>query len=284
MHPLFAGNAQSIDLDMPSQATPIRADRTRILQAITNLLSNASKYTPHGGHVRVALTHDARFAILQVTDDGVGIDARLMPLVFEPFIQGERGLDREGGGLGIGLTLVRRLVEAHGGTVAAASGGTDRGSTFSIRLPMCDEVPTAVATEQASTAGTRRLRVLVVDDNRDIADSTAMLLRMIGHDVDVAYDGRTAIDRARGLRPDVVLLDIGLPGVNGYQVARLLRSEPSTRHVRLVACTGYGREGDRDLAHASGFDHHAVKPVAAQTLLAILAEASGAGAAAEPRP
>ncbi|HEX4882664.1 MAG TPA: ATP-binding protein [Casimicrobiaceae bacterium] len=274
MRPLFDASGQAIHVRLVDIPTPLSADATRIVQVVTNLLSNASKYTPHGGSVHVTLEHDQDFALLQVTDDGMGIDERLLPLVFEPFIQGDRGLDRQGGGLGIGLTLVRRLVEAHGGTVAASSAGSGRGSTFSIRLPMRPEPIPAGAAEPGAQGDVPKLRVLVVDDNADIAESTAMLLRMLGHDVETALDGLEAIERARATGPDVVLLDIGLPRMSGYDVARALRAHPATRLSTIVACTGYGRDEDRDLATAAGFDRHTVKPVEAQTLVDILARAA----------
>jgi PAS domain S-box-containing protein len=271
MRPLFAASEQTLDVRLVAQPTPITADATRIVQVVTNLLSNATKYTPRAGRVTVTLEHDDGFATLQVTDDGIGMEPNLLPVVFEPFMQGERGLDRGGGGLGIGLSLVKRLVEAHGGTVAAASAGAGRGSTFSVRLPMRPGPRRLAESGTAAAGASRLLRVLVVDDNRDIAESTALLLRMLGHDVDVALDGPDALEKARTAGPDLVLLDIGLPRMSGYDVARALRAHPATRNATIVACTGYGRDEDRQLARAAGFDRHAVKPVGADTLSEILA-------------
>ncbi|GIK87982.1 MAG: hypothetical protein BroJett026_34630 [Betaproteobacteria bacterium] len=274
MQPLFDAKEQQVRVSVPGLPTPLRADATRIVQVITNLLSNASKYTPAGGHVAVTLVHDDDFAMLQVTDDGAGIPERLLSLIFEPFVQGEQGLDRQDAGLGIGLTLVKRLVEAHGGSVAAVSPGAGRGSTFSVRLPMHAAQSAAADSRSASSEPVAALRVLVVDDNPDIAESTAILLRLMGHDVAAAHDGLQAVDRARALRPDLVLLDIGLPHMSGYDVARALRSDPATRGAVLVACTGYGRDEDRHLAADSGFDRHAVKPVTAEALAAFVGAAA----------
>ena len=247
---------------------------------MTNLLSNANKYTPANGHIKVSLEHDEGFALLQVADDGCGIPAPLLTMVFDAFVQGERALDRQDAGLGIGLTLVRRLVEAHGGTVAAASPGPGLGSTFSVRLPLRAPALPATPTANAGRAP-RALHVLVVDDNRDIALSTSMLLRMMGHEVEVAHDGPQAILQAKAQRPEVVLLDIGLPTLDGYEVARACAPDPQTRHASIVACTGYGRDDDRKLAAAAGFDRLAVKPVGADTLDEILEHAvrRAAGAA-----
>jgi PAS domain S-box-containing protein len=280
MRPLFDAKRQSLTVRMPSRPAMLEADPTRIVQVVTNLLANANKYTPEDGHIGVSLEHDEGFALLQVTDDGCGIPAPLLAMVFEAFVQGERALDRQGAGLGIGLTLVRRLVEAHGGTVAAASPGPGLGSTFSVRLPL-REPNLAAGAMGAAVRPPRALHVLVVDDNRDIALSTAMLLRMLGHEVEVAHDGPQALLRAKAQRPEVVLLDIGLPTFDGFEVARALRADPATRHASIVACTGYGRDDDRKRAAAAGFDRLAVKPVGADTLDEILEHAvrRAAGAA-----
>jgi PAS domain S-box-containing protein len=272
LQPLLESRGQSIDVELPEAPTPILADPTRMAQVVSNLLSNAHRYGVERGRVAIKLRHDGDAALFEVSDDGIGIPPHLLPLVFEPFVQGERGLDRGEGGLGIGLTLVKRLVEMHGGSVAATSAGVGCGSTFSVRLPMRADRAERPRAPDAIGSAPQQLRVLVVDDNDDVARSTAMLLGMLGHEVDTASDGLQAIERASASTPDVVLLDIGLPRMDGYEVARALRLLPQLRGTTLVACTGYGREEDREKALAAGFDRHAVKPVGLETLTSILAD------------
>jgi len=217
-----------------------------------------------------------------VVDDGAGIEAHLVPLVFNAFVQGERSLDRPGGGLGLGLTLVKALVELHGGSVAATSAGAGRGSTFSITLPLLSQVgATGNPQDRSVPVAGRVLRALVVDDNEDITQSLAMLLRIMGHEVETATDGIAALNVAQRFQPNVVLLDIGLPRLNGYDVARALRAIPSMRDAMIVACTGYGSADDRQQALAAGFNRHAIKPITADMLTAILVETSERTLAAE---
>jgi CheY-like chemotaxis protein len=236
------------------------------------MLANAHKFTNDGGEVTVTLRQEPPYALLEIADNGIGIEPHLLPLIFEPFVQGSQGLDRMRGGLGLGLALVKRLVEMLGGTVAATSRGSGFGSTFSVKLPMWSVAPRRQE-RVSSEASTLRLRVMVIDDNSDITESMEVLLRMLDHDVEVAHDGATALRRAPDFQPDVVLLDIGLPHMDGYQVARALRSIPTLKDSLLVACTGYGRADDREAAGKAGFDQHVIKPMSADTLIEILAVA-----------
>jgi CheY-like chemotaxis protein/anti-sigma regulatory factor (Ser/Thr protein kinase) len=251
------------------QATPVwvSADPTRLEQVLTNLLANALKYTPAGGEIAVSVAREHRHAVLRVRDSGVGIRPELLPRVFDLFVQGDRSLERTSGGLGIGLTLVRHLVELHGGTVEAASAGAGRGSTFTVRLPAVTAPPAPVASGPAPAAGVAR-RVLVVEDNDDAREMLRNLLRLLGHEVHEARDGASGVDEARRLRPDVALIDIGLPGIDGYEVARRIRAD--VPGARLVAVTGYGQPEDRERTRAAGFDVHLVKPVDPDQLQEVL--------------
>jgi PAS domain S-box-containing protein len=247
----------------------VRVDPTRMEQVVTNLVINALKYTPPGGYVHVSVRADDGRAVLSVRDTGVGITPELLPRVFDLFVQGERALDRTQGGLGIGLTLVRRLVELHGGTVEAASAGRGRGSIFTVRLPLATAPVPWPASAPVSGAGSRR-RVLIVEDNDDSRATLRELLGLLGHEVHEASDGATGVARALELMPDVILVDIGLPGLDGYDVARRIRREAGGRHLYLVAVTGYGLPEDRERALAAGYDVHLVKPIDPAKLQAIL--------------
>ena len=259
---LLKAGGQEFTLVLPD--TPIRldADPIRLAQAVTNLLNNAAKYTERGGHIWLIAERDGAHAIITVRDTGVGIPSAVLPHVFEMFTQGEQTRARTLGGLGIGLTLVKRLVEMHGGTVEAQSGGQDLGSTFTIRLPVVEASQDA----QPQSDGSGRLnppslRMLIVDDNRDAADSLAMLLRTTGNEIRTAYDGLEALQVASEFRPEVVLLDIGLPKIDGHEVAQRIRREPWGARVCLIAVTGWSDESDRARSRAAGFDHHLVKPL-----------------------
>jgi CheY-like chemotaxis protein len=197
--------------------------------------------------------------VIDISDNGMGIPAELLPRIFDLFVQGDRALDRSQGGLGIGLSVVRRMVEMHGGDVAARSGGAGLGSTFSIRLPLIEQQP-ASATEPQHVPVARR-RILIVDDNQDAADSLALLLQLDGHETQAVYTSRDALERARSYQPDIMLLDIGLPEMNGYEVALQLRRDGAPNRIRLIALTGYGQAGDLARATAAGFDDHLMKPV-----------------------
>jgi signal transduction histidine kinase/DNA-binding response OmpR family regulator len=234
-------------------------DFARLVQSVGNLLTNAIKYTEPGGEIGVRAHADERCATVEVSDSGVGIDPELLPRVFELFVQSDRTLDRAQGGLGIGLAVVKRLIEKHGGEVTAQSSGAGGGSTFIVRLPRIER-PAVLAQEACEPASTS-LKIMIVDDNTDAADTLASLLQMQGHETHALYSGREALQRVLSLHPDVALLDIGLPEMNGYELARRLRAMPQLKGLRLIALTGYGQGEDRQRGQAAGFDEHLVKPV-----------------------
>jgi two-component system, chemotaxis family, CheB/CheR fusion protein len=281
IHHLIEARGQKLALSLPDEPVYLDADPTRMDQIFGNLLNNASKFTPSGGHLWVTakLVSDGLEnpgeIVVRVRDDGAGMAPETLPRVFDLFMQAERSYDRAGGGLGIGLTLVRRLVELHGGSVEAQSAGLGKGSELVVRLPVSPQrTPEPDADTAGSTAdpgATSLRRILVVDDNEDSADSLALLLRLRGHDVKVAYDGPEALETAGSFHPEVVLLDIGLPGLDGYQVASRLRQRRRNKRVLLVALTGYGQENDQRLAREAGFDHHLTKPVDPQVIYELLA-------------
>jgi CheY-like chemotaxis protein len=247
----------------------VRADATRLAQVIDNLLENARKFTDRGGEVRVRLWSDAELeqAVVSVRDTGVGIEPEMLRRLFDAFAQADRSLDRSRGGLGLGLALVRGLVELHGGAIEARSAGIGKGAEFIIRLPL--EPEPAALTEQRSPAGVggAGLRVLIIEDNRDAAESLRDLLESYGYQVGVASTGPAGLDQARQTCPDVVLCDIGLPGMDGYAVAGALRQHEELSGTRLIALTGYGQEEDIRRSRAAGFDEHLVKPVDPERLL-----------------
>ncbi|WP_437589355.1 ATP-binding protein [Sorangium sp. So ce1000] len=257
----------------------VHGDRVRLEQIVVNLLNNAIKYTNPGGRISLACAVIGGEARLQVTDTGVGISAELLARVFEPFMQARRTLDRSQGGLGIGLTLVKRLAELHGGRVEALSAGPGEGTAISVWLPLAPaDAPAPPAPDPAPPrSGTRALHVLLVDDNVDAAEGLRRILQLHGHAVSMAHDGPAALDAARASRPDLVLLDIGLPGMDGYEVVRRLRSEPELRRAYIAALSGYGQDQDRRRSRDAGFDAHLTKPVATEQLLSLLAEAAPHG-------
>lgn len=271
--PLSDRKKHQVSVSLPPKPVWLHADPTRLEQIVVNLLNNASKYTDEGGHIEVSVHQEGEEMVLRVRDTGVGIAPELLPRIFDLFTQADRSLDRAQGGLGIGLSLVQRLVELHGGTVEAHSAGLGRGSEFAVHLPVSPSPasPPPTVTEHAERPA-QACRVLVVDDNVDTADSLAMLLRMSGNDVRTVYTGPTALEAAVAYLPNVVLLDLGLPGLNGYEVARRLRATPQLQGVRLIALTGYGRETDRQLSQEAGFDMHMVKPIEFSALQKLLAE------------
>ena len=261
---------QHLDVRLPEQPILLKGDSVRLSQVFLNLLDNACKYSLENAQIEVDVQLHGPEAEIQVRDNGTGISAELLPTIFDLFQQGARTLDRSQGGLGIGLTLVKRLVELHGGQVTASSPGTGRGSTFSVRLPTIDEAATFTASETPSpNAGTR---VLVVDDDPDVRESTALLLELNGYEVDMADSGEHAIPLIEVFHPDVVLLDIGMPGENGYQVAQRIRHMPNGDDLLLVALSGYGRAEELARSKEAGFDHHLVKPLNFTTLCDLLSE------------
>ena len=270
----------ALTVSLPAQAIWLHADAARLEQVVVNLLTNAAKYTDQGGHVWLTVHREGAEAVLCVRDTGVGIAPETLPRIFDLFTQAEQSLDRSQGGLGIGLALVQRLVEMHGGTVTASS-VLGHGSEFTVRLPLCkDEGGRMKDESNAIPSGSSfiphpsSLRVLVVDDNVDTVTTLAMLVQESGHDVRTAYDGSAVLEAALDYRPNVVLLDIGLPGLNGFEVAKRLRQQPTLKNVVLVAMTGYGQASDRQRSQAAGFDHHLVKPGDFGKLLQILATVS----------
>ena len=280
--PLIFKRRHQLTVSLPPHPVWLDADATRLEQVLVNLLNNAAKYTDEGGHLWLNVVQEGdagstaggTVAVIKVRDNGMGIAAELLPHVFDLFTQAERAIDRSQGGMGIGLSLVRQLVELHAGTVEAHS-TPGQGSEFVVRLPVRQDaapplsLPPSVASS-AQPAG-RRCRVLAVDDSVDAVEFLARLLRLSGHEVEVAYDGTSAVQAALAMRPDVVLLDIGLPGLTGYEVARQLRQEPALKNTVLVALTGYGRELDRKRSRNAGFSYHLIKPAGVSEVEEILA-------------
>ena len=272
--PMIDTRHQQLTVVLPERPLRVEGDMTRLVQVIANLLNNAAKYTEEGGHIAVEVRDEGGMATVAVRDNGIGLSAELLPHVFDLFTQANQALDRSQGGLGIGLTLVRRLVELHGGTVDAKSDGPGQGSEFIVRLPLLADKARA-ADRGVSHAGepsamTRELRVLVVEDHPDSADMMAFLIEAQGHKVFKAHDGASALDTALAMIPDVMFCDIGLPGMNGYELAAEIRKQPRLGQVRLIAVSGYGREEDRRRAETAGFDAHLTKPIEPDLLHSLL--------------
>jgi signal transduction histidine kinase len=268
--PLIDAKRHVLSVNLPHEPVRFTADPLRVAQILSNLLTNAAKYTDPEGHIRLSASCDADQLLIRVADSGVGIDAENLPGIFEMFSQLHPTMDRSEGGLGIGLALAKGLVELHGGTIEAGSAGLGHGSEFTVHLPVrMLPCPRLVSTMPAP-ARTRRRRVLVADDNRDSAETLAMLLRVEGHEVVIAHDGSAALAAFGGFAPDVVLLDIGMPGPNGYEVALRIRQSRPDAEIKLVAITGWGQESDKERAFAAGFDHHLTKPVDPRQLSALL--------------
>ncbi len=271
--PLIEQMGHELTVTLPKQPLIVDADMTRLAQVFLNLLNNAAKYSDRGGHIQLNVERQGSDVVVTVKDTGIGIAADQLPRIFELFTQVDRSLEKSQGGLGIGLTLVKRLVEMHGGRVEAKSEGPGMGSEFIVRLPVVVEAsrPQEAGIEDEPAAPKSSLRILIVDDNRDGADSLGMLLRIMGNNTRTAYDGQEGVDVAGEFRPDVVLLDIGLPKLNGYEACRRIREQPWGKGVVLIAMTGWGQDDDRRRSHEAGFDHHMVKPVDPQALMKMLA-------------
>jgi CheY-like chemotaxis protein/anti-sigma regulatory factor (Ser/Thr protein kinase) len=274
---LIESSGHALSVELPEEALELEADVTRLVQVLSNLLNNAAKYTPAGGRIRLRVWREDGQAQVAVSDTGVGIAPEALGSVFEMFTQVRSSLDRAQGGLGIGLSLVRRLVELHGGRVSAASDGAGQGSTFTVRLPLrpAGARPGAAPANDGAAAGpgSRPLRVLVVDDNADAADCLVALLGLLGHATRVAHDGPAGLRAAQEFKPDVAFLDIGLPGMSGHDVARAIRRAPGLHEMVLVALTGWGAAGDLAQSHEAGFDQHLTKPVSFEALAQALAAA-----------
>ena len=279
--PLMESRGHDLAVSLPLEPIAVRGDAARLEQILTNLLNNAAKYTDPGGHITLTAERDKNQVILRVRDTGIGIAHEMLPRIFDLFVQAERRLDRSQGGVGIGLTLVRKLVELHGGSVVAVSPGLGQGSEFVVRLPAFAEKSMTAEGKRSDgphpTPTLPRRRVLVVDDNVDAADTLAMLLRLKGQEVRVVHDGPSSLEAARQFQPNLVLLDIGMPGLDGYEVCRRLRQEPDTQKALVVAMTGWGQEEDRRRSLEAGFDQHFVKPVGAKTLDKLLLQPVSVG-------
>jgi PAS domain S-box-containing protein len=270
--PVLESSRTELTVTTPPGTIELDADPTRLAQALANLLNNAAKFTEPGGKITMVAERQGSDAVIAVRDTGIGIPADMLSRIFDMFTQVDRSLERTQGGLGIGLTLVKRLVELHGGSVEARSAGTARGSEFTVRLPIAlDSRPRRAPPSATHPAIVSSRRILVVDDSRDAAVTLGLLLEAAGHDVRTAHDGAVATQAAGEMRPDVMVLDIGLPHMNGYEVARWIREQPWGADVVLIAMTGWGQEGDRQRSRAAGFDHHLVKPVDPGDLFELLA-------------
>jgi signal transduction histidine kinase/ActR/RegA family two-component response regulator len=275
VRPLIVARRHRVVVDLPQKPAIVKGDHKRLVQVVANLLGNATKYTPEGGHIDLRLTREADEFVITVSDDGIGMDPALVARVFDLFTQAERTPDRSQGGLGLGLALAKSLVELHGGSVQAYSEGLGKGSTFTVRLRRYEEEAPRPAPEHPSVerrgAQAEQLRILLVDDNEDAAHTLQLFLQAAGHQVQTANRAGDALDLARAFKPEVCLLDIGLPDFDGNQLARRLRMMPHAAGATLIAMTGYGRQQDRAASLAAGFDHYLVKPVNTVTLTQILA-------------
>ncbi len=273
--PLIEEERHELTVSLPRDNIHLDADLTRLAQVFGNLLSNSAKYTSRGGHIWLTAERQGEIVLVSVRDSGIGIPAEFLGSIFDMFSQVDRSLERSTGGLGIGLALVKGLVKMHGGTVTAESPGPGKGSTFTVRLPVCEdlrEAPLERPAEQESRASAPKQRILVVDDNRDSAMSLAIVLKLMGNDVRTAYDGVEAVETAEAFRPRVILMDMGMPRLNGYEATRRIREQPWGSSVTIIALTGWGQEGDKARSLHAGCDGHLVKPVDAETLDKLLAQ------------
>jgi signal transduction histidine kinase len=274
--PLIEAAGHELTVELPPQPVYVQADAARLAQVLANLLNNATKYTEPGGHILLTAEQNGAQVVVRVRDTGIGIPAELLPDIFGLFVQVPAAIERSQGGLGIGLTLVKILVEMHGGSVEAHSAGPRQGSEFTVRLPVASEAGARQEQQRHLPADPPpdrlpTLRILVVDDNREAANTLGLLLKLAGHEVRVAYDGPAALEAARTFQPQVLLQDIQMPGMSGFEVARRLRAQSARGNPMFVALTGYGSDDDRRQCLEAGFDHHLVKPVELDTLEKILA-------------
>ena len=271
---LFDVFPHPLSTSVPSEPLHVEGDPTRLEQIVTNLLNNAVKYTEPGGQITLSLVREADQAVLRVRDTGIGITAEMQENIFDLFVQADHSLDRGRGGLGIGLTLVRRLVELHGGTISVFSRGLGHGSEFAVRIPAIaaqpGQTPQDVRVQTSRNSGHRR--ILIVDDNRDSARTMARILELEGHDVLCVYNGLAVSEQVTSFEPDVLLVDIGLPGLDGYEVAQQVRLEFANDTLLLIAVTGYGGQENHARAKRAGFDHYFVKPVNLKLLQELLAD------------
>ena len=276
VRPQLAARRQRLALHLPAQPLVVEGDRARLVQVLSNLLGNAVRYTPEEGAIEVGARVGDGKLLLSVRDNGIGMERELTERAFDLFAQAKRSSDRSQGGLGLGLALVRNLVELHGGSVTCASAGLGQGSTFNVTLPLAEKAAAGEPAPETGAAGGAGLTLLVVDDNVDAATTLAMLLEAGGHEVYIEHESLRALELARSARPDACLLDIGLPDIDGIELARRLRAQPETAHSVLIAVSGYGQESDRRAALEAGFAHHLVKPVDLDALDAVLATVSRA--------
>jgi PAS domain S-box-containing protein len=284
VRPMMESRHHTLQVDLPGPPVYVDGDPVRLSQVLQNLLVNAAKYTPDGGRIGLEVENGEQFVIIRVTDNGVGLAPDQVESIFQLFMQGEGAASPTESGLGIGLTLARSLVELHGGTLDAASPGRGQGSTFTVRLPAARAVASDVREGPGEEGRAGELRILVVDDNRDSADSATDILRLLGHRVECCYDGKSALEMAGRFRPDVVLLDIAMPILDGYETQKLLRRQPGMDQVFVIAMTGYGNEDDRRRTHAAGFDAHLIKPVELDSLVGLLNQARERDGARPPGP
>jgi signal transduction histidine kinase/CheY-like chemotaxis protein len=270
--PTIESKRHTLSVEVPSEPIQFTADPLRVAQVLSNLLTNAAKYTDPEGQIRVMARVEGEAVVIRVADTGIGISAATLPRVFNMFSQVHSTTDRSEGGLGIGLALAQGLIELHGGTIEASSAGLGCGSEFTVTLPRrpVKDAPKATSNNAARSQVTRRRRILIADDNRDSAETLAALLRMEGHEVTSVHDGPVALSVFGQIKPDVALLDIGMPGLTGYEVARRMRQSSAAEPLTLIAITGWGQDVDKERAFAAGFDHHLTKPVDPHRLAELL--------------
>jgi len=277
--PMIRSKRHHFALRLPIENAMVRGDKKRLVQVVTNILNNAAKYTQDGGNIALEVDVHAGRVVIEVVDDGLGMAPELAARAFDLFTQAERSSDRSSGGLGLGLALVKSLTDLHGGTVTCESAGLGKGSRFAVCLPRLNNLPNQYDAQPIDSPAREEsgpLRILVVDDNADAASLLAMLLETSGHQVTVAHGSRRALDLAIDVKPQVCLLDIGLPEMDGNELAQRLRAQPETAHAVLIAATGYGQDSDRKRSAEAGFDHHLVKPLDISRLAQILASLSKA--------